>query len=320
MSTETDNNQDTAPDPFEGFETESSDPADNAEDASTESAKEPVKSESKDAQGADSEEENQDGAAAKEAADDPDEQPTVKKSTFDKRVKDLTFRRREAERETAELRARLADLEAGEKSEKKDLTSENETAKSDSDPEPSAKDFEYGEVDPRYVSALARWEARQENARLSAEAEQKRQSEAETARQSEIQQRSDERYAEAVSKFEDFDEVVNNLADIPSVSPDTRDLLLESDHFAEIMYHLGTNPDEARDIASQSPAKQAAYIGRLEAKLSSSQDAPTEKPKPKAIPPKAAAPVERSRGAGGKFTTPDDTDDFSAFEQKHQTR
>lgn len=321
MSTETDNNDN---DDFAAFEQSVSKgnneslSQDDAEDAASEQEQEAPEAEAEQEDAPEQEQDEADDGDEPEAPDDDaDDDKPVKKSTFDKRVKDLTFKRREAERQAAEKDEEIARLKKA--MEEKGLTEDKEAVNEETDPRPDPNDFDIGELDPQFVSALSKWEARQEYSRLRAEDDKKRQSEAAAVRRQELQTKADAQFAQGVSKYEDFEEVLGNLPADAKVADETTEALLESEHFADIMYHLGQNPDEAREIASQSPVQQARYIGRLEAKFSSGQDAPTEKSKPKKAP-KAAPPVQRSRGGDGQFTVPADTEDFSAFEKAYGSK
>lgn len=90
-------------------------------------------------------------------------------------------------------------------------------------------------------------------------------------------------YLERVAKFAeskpDYDRVVNNPA--LKISPVMAEVIGESELGPEVAYHLGSNPSEAARIASLPHARQAAEIGRLEAKLAQ----PAAKPQPRTPPP-----------------------------------
>lgn len=70
------------------------------------------------------------------------------------------------------------------------------------------------------------------------------------------------------------------------------EIATDLDAGADVIYHLGNNPDEAARIASLSPTKQATELARLEAKL-------TAPPPPKKLP-SAPPPVDAINGRGGK--------------------
>lgn len=93
---------------------------------------------------------------------------------------------------------------------------------------------------------------------------------------------------EGSEKYDDFNEVLDSGKFITEVM---RDTILESDTPVDLAYHLCKNVKEARRIASLSPARQAAEIGKLEDKLTA---APPAK-KPSAAP----APIEPVQANGG---------------------
>lgn len=103
---------------------------------------------------------------------------------------------------------------------------------------------------------------------------------------SELQRdRATSTYQERVAKVReakpDFDTVTNNPA-LP-VTPTMANVIFESDVGPEVAYHLGTNPDEAARIAALPEYRQAAELGKLEAKLS--QPAPAPAPRTPPPPP-----------------------------------
>jgi hypothetical protein len=88
----------------------------------------------------------------------------------------------------------------------------------------------------------------------------------------------EQREAQARSAHPDFDSVVRDPS-LP-ITPLMAEVIRESDLGPQVAYHLGTNRQEAARIASLSPARQAAELGRIEAALTK---APVSSPKP--IPP-----------------------------------
>jgi len=99
-------------------------------------------------------------------------------------------------------------------------------------------------------------------------------------------------------KDADFDR--EDFLDTTTVTPVMADAILESDLGDKIIKHLYLNQDEADRIASLSPARQAAEIGRLEMQLSA----------PKAAVKKSGAPSPITP-LGGKQTPTGLSDDAS---------
>lgn len=127
-------------------------------------------------------------------------------------------------------------------------------------------------------------------------------------------QRIGARCDEVVSKGEaehpDFGQKVLELgAELPLFDQRTGrhqpilEALLDADDPAALIYHLGSNPDVAAEIAELSPRQQVRRLAQIELEL---QSAPTKRgpPAAPASPPlsKAPPPITPTRGAGGQFT------------------
>jgi hypothetical protein len=196
--------------------------------------------------------------------------------------------------------------------ETKPLTGEVKEGKADPDTEPKATDFEYGELDARYIRALARFEARQEFKAGQDNQNKARQTDAAAREAQELGEKKATLEKAGTAKFEDFDEVViQGAADGEwPLSVELGKLILGSEVGHMIAYHLASNPKEARQVFGKSPLEQAAYFGRQEAKYSSEEDAPKQEIRI----PKAPAPLNGARGRGGKTPVSPDTSDFASFE------
>lgn len=316
MSEKTETNaaaQDAAPEnPFEGFTTESSH---DTEDAAA--APEKEQEAAKEAPKADS-------APAKEQGDD--KAKSVSKKTFDDRVAAITAKKHEearartaAENRVAELEARLAALE-GKKTQASDqLTQGAEGAKAASDA-PDPEKFEYGEVDPRYVAALARHEAKQELAEERRKNDAARQAEAAARQEQDIQQKLETQIRKGVEAYDDFEAAYTALDAIETpIAAETAKLLIESEYAADLLYHFGKNIAEATEVAKKSPIEQARYLGKLEARFAAERAAASGEKKTETKVSKAPPPPEtRARGSSGQFEVADDTEDFAAFEKKYK--
>lgn len=64
---------------------------------------------------------------------------------------------------------------------------------------------------------------------------------------------------------------------LPKLAPEAAAVVVESELGPQILHRLGANPDEAVRIARQSPAKQAAAIGRIEGELRAKAIKPPQK-------------------------------------------
>ena len=260
----------------------------------------------------DKEDDKEDGAEG----DDEKDEPKRKKSVQD-RIDAVTKKRREAERsvqakeaENAELRARLAALE----NKSKETLTEPETSASVG---PNVDDYEFGELDSKYIADLVEFKTNEGIAKANEAMNKERQEQAASQRQNELAQKVEESINAGITKYDDFESVVleGSLKDMDGLPKETAELLVTSDHAADLLYHFGKNPETAESLLTKTPFEQAVAIGRLEAKfVKASPDPEPSKPKPT----KAAPPPKRSRGGGAnKVSVSADTDDFAAFDKKY---
>lgn len=224
------------------------------------------------------------------------------------------------------LERRLAALEG------KPLTPAKAGATDDPNKEPDPKDFEFGEMDTKFIRALARFEARQElKAGEDNQKKTKEQQDAEREAAEIVTSRTalEEAGAEA---YDDFDEVVTESRKLEPddagfwpLSREMGKLVLASDVGHHIAYHLASHPDEARKIFGKTPLEQAAYFGRLEAKFEATPGAKDPKDELQAggqqqqtlkTPKAPAPPKNKARGSGGTTPLSAATTDFAAFEAK----
>lgn len=242
-----------------------------------------------------------------------------------------------AEGKTADLERRLAALETG--GVKAPLTGATKEDKPDTqDKEPEPKDFEFGEVDPKFIRALARWEVRQE---LAADAKKQQ-----TKQQGSRKEQAEEEFAEKKQAFEDagselyddFQEVVLDTVGLPKSDPAAwplsatiGQLLFESEVGAQIAYSLASDPKEAKRVDKLNPAAQRLWFARQEAKFSSDEDANKggkdetddeeargtganrQEAQPRQVS-KAPPPPKRNNGGSGNKQVSAATTDFRAFE------
>ena len=88
-----------------------------------------------------------------------------------------------------------------------------------------------------------------------------------------------QRIAEGVQKYPDYNEVVGNpsLPPLQTVNPALLGAILGHENMPELTYYLGKNPAEAHRIAALPPARAILEVGKLAAKLpmpSSKSNAP----------------------------------------------
>jgi len=155
------------------------------------------------------------------------------------RISELVAQREEARRKAADLEARLA-----------------KTEDADAPKEDAFESYE------DYTRALIKHEAQ---AVLKTE----RQADIEAQREAEAElsvQQFNVRAEQGRQKHEDFDSVVGN-PDL-AINVDMLALMAESDVGADVAYHLGKNPAEARRLSMMPPAMMGREMARIEAKLS----------------------------------------------------
>ena len=157
-----------------------------------------------------------------------------------KRIDEITRKRREAERRAERLERELAELKG------RDL--------SNLDWEDQIAEKTYGRSQEAQLKNDR--EAAQELAREAYQA----------------------RVEAAAVKYPDFHSVAGNpnLA----ITPAMAEAIMDSDYGPEVAYHLGKNPNEATRISNLNPVSQARELGRIEALVSQPKQAPKPAPAP----------------------------------------
>lgn len=202
------------------------------------------------------------GAGSPPAGDDDTsaDDDTPKKGGVEKRIGELTAGKRAAERDAAYWRGvaegRSSTVPVAQKGAGDDPL----------DQELDPTDFD---SDSEYLKARAD----QAEKRL----ERKFESRIKTSEESGVQQVIAKSVAESRKKYVDFDAVARN----PSV-PVTREMFNAAvgDNLGEILYHLGSNPDEASRISSLPVLQQIKEIGKIEDRLVANPASPNPKPTP----------------------------------------
>lgn len=260
-------------------------------------------------------------------------QPNARpKRSVQNRINKAVRAQRAAERERDDLRARLAatpDVRAAAQ-----LTAPAASASNaDTDGAPDPSKFEFGELDAKYIRALARFEAKQEFAEQTKNQQ--------TTQLTAAQHKEAQRFQGLKATFEDvghkeygdeFQElVVEGAANGEWPLSDTvARLILESDAGHHVAFHLASHPDEAVKVSGLTAMQQAAWFGRQEAKYPSAQDAPNndddetdeeetprraQRPAPGKTASKAPAPLKnKARGNGSTARNAGESSDFAAFE------
>lgn len=232
------------------------------------------------------------------------------------RIGDITAKFRGAERQANAEKARADALQAeldALKGGKAPLTTPQPAATGGATP-PDASQYDYGELDPKFISALARYEAKQELAAEAARNEETRQAAAADAERQERATKQTALTKAGAELYDDFDEVVMQGAQEGrwQLSPHLGPLLLDSDFGAQIAYALASDPAEADRVFGLSPAGQAKWLGRQEATFEAAKSSQA-RPAPKA--PQAPPPPKTPRGGSGSNKVSADSSDFAAVER-----
>jgi hypothetical protein len=211
---------------------------------------------------------------------DAGDKPKVDPRT--KRINELTFHRRQAERERDFWR---------EEALRAKQTGQPATPPAKTEPtEPKLEDFEYDQG--KYTAALVRWNSEQE--RIQAEKTQATEKEAETAKvrmQAFIEREG--AFAEQSPDYRGIHEIGSDPTFMVTadarVSEAIQGAIFESENAPALLHYLDTHRDESTAIAKMSPYAAAAALGRIEARLNTTPAAPAAPSvsgTPPAAPPK----------------------------------
>jgi hypothetical protein len=202
-----------------------------------------------------------------------------RESKAEKRIAKLIY-----QRETAKARADHLEALVNQKT----VSNQEGGQAGKQDGRPEQKNFDTAED---FVEALTDWKLAQRDQKSKAQDVQKSQQAA--------AQKAEKMFSAAES-LGNFDR--DEFAEKVRVTDVMADAILDSDMGAKLLVHFNANPDEATRIANLSPARQAAEIGKLEAKLST------------VIPKVSKAPPPIDPIGGGKATVESlETDDMEAY-------
>lgn len=193
-------------------------------------------------------------------------------------------RQREAEAKATAAEARLdAALKALERAGGESASTATRKA-DEADPKPDRAKFDNPDV---YDDALIEWSSRRAAtaAKVELQREQTEQQQQEGFRQ--LQQSWTEKVEKAREDMPDFDDVA--LSDDLQVSQPMAIAIQSEENGADILYHLGQNPDEAKRIAALPPARQFVEIGKLAASIVKKAEVSKAPPPPRHIGSNARA-------------------------------
>lgn len=263
-----------------------------------------------------------------EDSDDPDEDnedPVENKDKFKRkkkvaqqRIAELTKYRRtaekalEAERQhTTALEERLTILEKKLTPAEEDVTNKEQSDQDDVGAPDPAK-YNYGELDPKYVSDLTDYRVDKRLAKDKAAQEETQQTQAAEQQAKELETRYSDKIVEGNKTYKDFDKVVVEAAENNEypLTQETAMMALESPVGHHVMYKIASNPKLAKKLAGLTVIQQARAFGRIEAQFSS-KDASRKKKTPNTTPP----PKHRSGGSGISVIDPA-KENFADFEKR----
>lgn len=165
-------------------------------------------------------------------------------------------------------------------------------------PKPVVDQFETYED---FVDALTDWKVDLRDHRATVQ-----------TRQQEVASKQEQSTVKARQTYADFDEVTAETP--PFRYPDsTIEALRDSDHSADLLYHLCKNTAEAEKLAKLTPLAQIKELGRLEAKFE-------QKPAPTPPPRRVTQAPEPVAAVGGKHSVAPDPDNLSDDEWLTQER
>ncbi len=249
---------------------------------------------------------------AEEASESEETDEPKRRRSGAERYRRQRERAEAAEARAAALEARIAALEAGKKSgDTPDLTKGPISVKNDDIREPDPSNYDYGDLDPRYIADLADFKAEQKIAALRQEMQATEQQKAAMREAEQIKTRAEQTAQVGSERYADFNEVVIEGAE-DGEWPLTQPMLeaaLDSDKGADILYYLASNPKEAEQVAGMDQRQLDRWVGRMEVQF--------DRPAPRKAS-KAPPPVNSARGSGGKFSANPATSDFAAFEKLAQ--
>ena len=222
-------------------------------------------------------------------------QPEAKpKKTAQDRINELTRKAREAEREREYWR------EAALNGHRQDQP--RQALEQPRDAAPNPDDFTGGDLDPRFLIAQAKFEAKQE-----IRAEQLAEQQTRTT-----QERVQSFIARESSFFpEGESDGLSAYKSTPHVHPVIQDVVLTSEKGPLLAEYFGDNPSALHRLSALPAHMMGFELAKIEAGLGSS---PVSAPSPNKLT-NAPVPAPKARGSSGQFTVSPDTSDFAAFEK-----
>lgn len=214
-----------------------------------------------------------DTSAASEAASTQRKGPAQSKSpqTSRNRWQEITSENKQLRQQMAELRERLARQEGREEvrsGEAREPGQETRTATDQKRSEPKFTDknadgtAKYANYQ-QFLDDLRKWD-REEGVRLAVEEMGKRSEQQRVVEQERvIGQELNKRFDAGRGKYADFDRVALNPELLIPKGSVTDIFLLDSDHTADVLYHLGQHPELLNEFYGDYDAKTGRFVNRL---------------------------------------------------------
>lgn len=253
-----------------------------------------------------------------EDTETPEVEAKPKKNRFQERIDELTSKAREAEREAAALKERLAKLEkTAEPEPKAQVEVVTEGPSPDDKNEDGTDKYPLGEFDPKFAADVVRHTLKVEREALIA---QEKEDQARLEREQEVavlQASWNEKLEPAKERYPDFIEKGQNLgATFDSIDGSYADYLtttiMSMDYGPDVLYYLANNLDEATKIVQAGATKATIALGRLESKFAEADQAKQmARPKVSKAP---TPPAHMNKGsAAAKAAVDPNTDDLDEF-------
>ena len=183
-----------------------------------------------------------------------------------KRIDEITRKRREAERERDAERDKRLELE------KKIQEFEKTIPATD---KPLSENYE---TEQEYLEALTDWKIEQKLSKKQEVETRQTKEQADLARARGIYVEVDKKSAEGRKKYTDYDELV--LSDKLKITDSMLETVLELNAPSEVLYYLGKHPDESAEIAGMSMIKASVALSKIDHKLTTPVKRTTSTPEP----------------------------------------
>lgn len=250
--------------------------------------------------------------------DDTDDQTKQRRKPSD-RIKELSRRNRELQRQLNErgntdLLARLENLEKG----LQPVNTGGNQSSEKAAPDPTDTDkYPLGHLDDRYIEDKLDWLA-EKKAAEKADAVLQRQQEIEQAQQQQQQQQEllvkvDTLADRGSELYDDFQEnvVEAGMRGDWDLSQTTFEAAHEAEYGAQILYELAKNKAEASRVAKLSPFQQLRYVQERDADIAKGKS-------PRHTPKAGEPPRNLPRGANSRTSISPATDNLDDFEKAWQ--